>query len=87
VPKATPHFDALGLLHAVAQQDVGLRVTTNNPKRFREILYETCRAAPHLRCRIYANPRARLGFYLVKQGQAIPGAEELTEDATDGTSA
>lgn len=80
MPKAPPHFDAVALLGHVALQDVGLRVSTNNPKRFREIIYATMRTAPHLRCRVYADRRSKLSYLLVKSDQAIPGGTEIHEE-------
>lgn len=84
MPKAAPHFDALALLRAVDQQPVGLKVTTNNPVRFREIMYKNMRAAEHLRCRIYANPRSRVSFFLVKRDRLLPGATEVQETPDGG---
>jgi hypothetical protein len=74
----SPHFDVVALLTAVHQQDVGLRVSTNNPAGWRRILYEAMRANPLLRCFIYADPRAASAFYIVKT--AIPTATAIEED-------
>jgi hypothetical protein len=43
MPKAEPHFDAEALVLAVHQQDLGLRITTNNPSQFRQIVYKAAR--------------------------------------------
>jgi len=67
MPKvASPHFDPHGLLCAVHQQDVGLKVSTNDPDGFKRILYNTMRADPSLRCHIYSDPRSRRQFLLLK---------------------
>lgn len=82
MPKLTsgPHFDAGAILEAVQQQDIGLAVSTNNPSRFRAILYAAMRAAPHLRCFVYADPRSAQRFALIKRQLPIPSAEEPNED-------
>jgi hypothetical protein len=67
MPKADPHFDAGALLAAVAQQDVGLAVSTNNPEGFRRILYGHMRAQPSLRAHVYADPRSRSAFYILRK--------------------
>lgn len=61
------HFDAVALLNHVALQDVGLRVSTNDPANFRRILYETISANPALRCFIYADPSSHSAFFLLKK--------------------
>lgn len=68
------HFDVEATLQAVQAQDLGLIVTTNNPKRCRELLYAAMRADESLRCFVYAIPRAPNSFMLLKK--AAPGAEE-----------
>lgn len=83
MPLAQPAFDAVALLSAVKQQEVGLSVSTNNPRRFRAILYAAMRAAPHLRCFIYANPLTDRGFYILphKLDSQEPLPEILAEEA------
>ena len=60
------HFDAPALLAEVHKQDVGLRVSSNDPANFRRILYETMDAQPMLRCYIYADPTTPSAFYILK---------------------
>jgi len=67
MPKAEQHFDAHALLTAVQQQDVGLRISTNDPTGFRRILYAAIRSAEHLRCYIYQDPSSRSAFLLLKK--------------------
>lgn len=83
MPKTEAHFDVPALLGAVQAQDVGLSVTTNNPPRFRAILYAAMRADESLRCFIYAKPNSPSGFYLLKQrflGPAEPLSPEDMEE-------
>jgi hypothetical protein len=75
--QAGPHFDAVAVLQVVGEQETGLQVSTNNPERFRAILYETMRAHPLLRCFIYAWPRTTNRFALLRK--QIPGAAQLQE--------
>lgn len=67
MPKVDPtaHFDAEGVVAAVQQQDIGIRVTTNNPERCRQMLYK---AASRLgvRLAIYSYPRRPNSFALMK---------------------
>jgi hypothetical protein len=67
VPKQdiNPHFDAEAIVAAVHQQDVGLRITTNNPERCRAILYKAARTLG-LRLHIYSYPRRPNSFALLK---------------------
>lgn len=77
MPKqASPHFDVPALLEAVHQQDVGLRVSTNNPEGFKRIVYAAARANPALRIHIYSCPRSRSAFLLLKK----PLAEVTSND-------
>lgn len=59
------HFDANALLDAVHAQDHGLHVSTNNPKRFREILYAAARKFGK-RVFIYGDPRSANRLTLLK---------------------
>lgn len=78
----TPHFDVPALLQAVHQQDLGLRVTTNNPKGFLRIVYSCIRNEhPELRISIYADPIAPSSFYLLREPlSALPALEEPAHD-------
>lgn len=66
-PQTEAHFDAPALLAAVAAQDVGLRVTTNNPEGFRRIVYLAIRRELGPRCHIYRVPRYPDSFFLLRQ--------------------
>lgn len=68
MPKAEPHFDAEGIINAVHQQDVGLRVTTNNPTRFRQIMYQAA-AKLAKRIHIYSYPARPNSFALLKEAR------------------
>lgn len=76
----TAHFDVNAILTHVSEQDVGLRVSTNNPEGFRRILYAAMRASPALRCYVYADPRSAASFFLLKA--PAPAATPL-EDTSD----
>lgn len=78
IPKAQAHFDAEGILAAVHAQDVGLRVTTNNPTRFKQIMYKAAARAA-LRLHIYSFPRQPNSFALLKE--ARPNLKEQTDAA------
>lgn len=80
MPAASHHFDVDALLDAVAQQDVGLVVSTNNPAGFQRLLYQHMRAKPSLRCHVYCAPDSKQKFWLCKQ--PIPETQEA-EDASD----
>lgn len=75
--KEQPHFDVVAVLQAVAQQDVGLRISTNNPDGFRRILYAAMRANPALRCHAYVDPRTPAAFFLLKT--ALPSVTESVD--------
>jgi len=64
--EASPHFDAEGVVTAVHQQDVGLRVTVNNVERARQILYKAARAL-NLPIHIYTYPRRPNSLALLKE--------------------
>lgn len=68
MPKAEPHFDAEGIVTAVLQQDIGLRITTNNPVRFKQIIYK---AASKLgqRIHIYSYPSRPNSLALLKNAR------------------
>lgn len=81
MPKALPHFDAPGLLAAVHQQDHGLIISTNDPTGFRRIAYAAGRANPEHRIHIYADPRSRKRFFLLKARVASAAPlEDTTHD-------
>lgn len=65
MPVAEPHFDAEGIIASVHAQDVGLRVTTNNPERFKQIIYKAA-AKLGKRVHIYTYPRSPNSFALLK---------------------
>ena len=78
-----PHFDALSLLEQVHQQDVGLIVSTNNPRGFLRVVYAAGRTQPTLRCSIYAAPDSKQKFWLLKKPHAsLPPLSEDTSDAS-----
>lgn len=79
----TAHFDALGLLRAVHAQDFGLRVSTNNPRGFRRVLYQAMRADGAPRVHIYQCRRSPKAFLLLKQ--AFGGLEPLLEETEDAS--
>lgn len=66
MPKADPcaHFDVHALLVAVHQQDIGIRITTNNPDRFKQLVYREARKAG-LPIHIHSDPRAQKSFFLM----------------------
>jgi hypothetical protein len=68
MPKADPdaHFDAEAIVDAVHQQDIGLRVTTNNPERFRQMIYKAANRIGR-RVHIYCYPRRPNSFAIVKK--------------------
>ena len=84
MPKAEKHFDDLALLQAVQEQEVGIRVSTNDPEGFRRILYSAMRAAPHLRCRIVQCPRTPRGFLLLKTSIILPEQSVNYAEGEDG---
>ena len=66
MPKAEPHFDADSLIRSVHAQDIGLRVTTNNPRIFRATVYKAARRL-NLPLHIYAFPARPNSFALLKK--------------------
>lgn len=84
-PATIAHFDAAGLLAAVAEQDFGLRITTNNPRRFREILYAAIRSGLGPRCYIYQSRRSPKGFLLLKEKLAVAGEPLPDPEAEDAS--
>lgn len=74
----SPHFDPHGLLSAVQQQDVGLKVSTNDPEGFKRLLYETMSADPSLKCHIYSDPTSRRMFLLLKMRVETLIPEDIT---------
>lgn len=84
MPKAEPHFDQEALLRFVSEQDIGLRVSTNDPAGFRRILYKEMREQPDLRCRILQCPKTPRAFLLMKTNILLPqGAQELPDPGAD----
>lgn len=78
MPKAEPHFDAEAIVEAVHAQDIGLRVTTNNPTLYKQIMYK---AASKLgkRLHIYSYPQRPNSFALLKE--ARPAIEDKQDAA------
>jgi hypothetical protein len=76
VPKAEPHFDAEGIVQAVQAQDVGLRITTNNPTRFKQLIYKAA-AKLGQRVHIYVYPRRPNALALLKE--ARPQLQESSD--------
>lgn len=68
MPKVDLAFDAEGIVEAVHQQDIGLRVTTNQPERFRQIMYKAA-AKLGLRLHIYSYPRRPNSFALLREAR------------------
>lgn len=67
IPEGTiTNFDAEGVIEAVHQQDIGLRITTNNPDSFKQLIY---RAAAKLRLKvhIYSYPKRPNSLALLKE--------------------
>ena len=60
-----PQFDAEGIVLAVHQQDVGLRVTTNKPEQFRQLIYKAANKLG-LKIHVYAYARRPNSFALMK---------------------
>lgn len=67
--ESPPHFDAEGIVAAVQQQDVGLRITTNDPERCRQILYKAA-SKLGVRLRILSYPKRPKSFALLKEKQS-----------------
>ena len=80
-PLTKAHFDAPGLIAAIHAQEIGLRISTNNPRRFREILYAAARET-NQRVHIYQCRRSPRAFLVLKQ--AFGGATPLPEETDDG---
>lgn len=66
--ESPPHFDAEGIVAAVQEQDIGLRITTNNPERCRQILYKAA-AKLGKRLHIYSYPKRPNSFALLKEAR------------------
>lgn len=60
-----PHFDAEGIVTAVHQQSIGLRVTTNNGEQFRQLIYKAA-AKLSLKTHVYSYPQRPNSFALIK---------------------
>jgi hypothetical protein len=73
---AAAHFDAEGIVTAVHQQDIGLRVSSNNPERCRQLLYKAA-SRLGLRLHIYSIPRRPNAFALLK---APAGADNAAQE-------
>lgn len=66
MPKAEPHFDADGLIRAVHAHEIGLRITTNNPRIFKATVYKAARRL-ELPIHIYSFPKRPNSFALLKR--------------------
>lgn len=66
VDSAHTPFDAEAIVEAVHAQDIGLRITSNNPERCRQILYKAA-SRLGLRLHIYAYPSRPNSFALLKE--------------------
>jgi len=64
--ESPPQFDAEGLVTAVHQQDIGLRVTVNNVESARQLLYKAARQLA-LPIHIYSYPRRPNALALMKK--------------------
>lgn len=61
------HFDCAALCREVQQQDIGLRINTNDPAGFRRVLYKHMRAHPADRIFIYQAADAPNALLLLNQ--------------------
>lgn len=74
---AKVHFDCAALCKEVKQQDVGLRISTNDPKGFRRILYAYMRDHPEDAVHIYQTADAPNSLLLLND----PHPELESQDA------
>lgn len=75
MPKVEAHFDADSLVRAVHAEQLGLRVTSNNPRIFRATVYKAARRL-QLPVHIYAIPCRPNSFALLKRKiKAEPGEQ------------
>lgn len=72
---ATKHFDVVGLLTAVHQQDYGFTISTNNPAGFKRIMYEQMNLHPHLKAHIYADAKSQQRFHILRAPHAALGPD------------
>lgn len=79
MPKAEPHFDCAALVAAVHDQDIGIRISTNNPEGFKRTLYAHMRKHPQMKVHIYKDPKAPNALMLLKQESST-----FTEEAAHG---
>ena len=77
MPKAEPHFDAEALVKNVHEQDLGLRISTNHPANFRQIMYKAAQRLG-LRLYIYACPGAPSSLLLLKKEPANITTEDMS---------
>lgn len=63
-----PHFDPAGLILAVQEQDIGLRITTNDVEAFRQIVYREARKL-NQPIHIYTYPRRPKSLALMKEAR------------------
>lgn len=65
MPKAEAHFDADSLVRLVHTHELGLRVSTNNPRIFKATVYKAARRL-ELPIHIYSFPQRPNAFALLK---------------------
>lgn len=74
--QAEPHFDCAGLLREVHSQELGLRISTNNPEGFKRVLYKHMRQHPAIRVHIFAAADAPNALLLLKKSPEELGAND-----------
>lgn len=79
MPKAEPHFDAEALVRQVHEQDLGIRISTNHPANFRQIMYKAAQKTG-LRLYIYTHPSAPNALLLLKKEPANITTEDMSND-------
>lgn len=76
MPKAEPHFDAPALVEAITSLErpaLGLRISTNNPTRFKAIMYAAAAKAGK-KLHIYEIPGRPNSLALLKDRAEIGDA-------------
>lgn len=75
MPKVPLAFDADALIRDVHKQDIGLRITTNDPRICKATLYKRARALG-LKLHIFSYPRRPNSFALLKAKPNFAQQEE-----------
>lgn len=70
MPKAEPHFDCAALCANVLTQEIGLRISTNNPEGFKRVLYKHMRLRPEHKIHIYQAADTPNALLLLNQAGA-----------------